>query len=107
MIPCFPTPLPDELLYSVCARYSERMQYSDKQFLNRELFGDKNIATVVDLPSHLSHLLSILPPGHGYTVDRLIDEHTLLPFYSPFLPLERVNRIREHMIGVGGSAIHN
>ncbi|GAX45296.1 Tn7-like transposition protein D [Tolypothrix sp. NIES-4075] len=107
MIPCFPTPLPDELLYSVCARYSERMQYSDKQFLNRELFGDKNIATVVDLPSHLSHLLSILPLGHGYTVDRLIDEHTLLPFYSPFLPLERVNRIREHMIGVGGSAIHN
>jgi hypothetical protein len=107
MIPCFPVPLPDELLYSLIARYSDRMQYPDKQSLNQELFGDKNGSAVVDLPSHLSHLLGILPPGHGYTVERLIDEHTLLPFYSPFLPTERVNLIREYMTGVGRGAVHN
>ncbi len=69
MIPCFPNPFPDELLYSVCARYSDRMQYSDKQFLNQELFGDKNLTTIFDLPSHLSHLISVLPPGYSYTVE--------------------------------------
>ncbi|HEY9707490.1 MAG TPA: TniQ family protein, partial [Oculatellaceae cyanobacterium] len=96
MIPCFPVPLPDELLYSLIARYSDRMQYPDKQSLHQELFADKNATAVVDLPSHLSHLLGVLPPVHGYTVERLIDEHTLLPFYSPFLPTERVNLIREY-----------
>jgi hypothetical protein len=27
MIGCFPDPYPDELLYSVCARFHERVQY--------------------------------------------------------------------------------
>ena len=107
MIPCFPSPFPDELLYSVCARYSDRIQYSDKQFLNQELFGDRNVTTVVDLPSHLNHLISVLPPGYGYTAQRLIDEHTLLPFYAPFLPLNRVERIREKMMFFDALSIHN
>jgi Tn7-like transposition protein D/TniQ len=107
MIHCFPSPLPGELLYSVCARYSDRMQYSDKQFLNQELFGDKNVTTVLDLPTHLNHLISVLPPGYGYTAERLIDEHTLLPFYAPFLPLQRVQIIREQMVFFDALSIHN
>jgi hypothetical protein len=82
------------------------MQYHNKEYTNQELFGSRGITTAVDLPSHLSYLLSALPSGHCYTVDRLIDAHTLLPFYSPFLPLERVNRIREDMGTGNSSALH-
>jgi hypothetical protein len=106
MIGFFPDPYPDELLYSICARYSDRMQYHNKEHTNQELFGSRGTITGVDLPSHLSYLLSVLPSGHCYTVDRLIDAHTLLPFYSPFLPLERVNRIREDMETGNSSALH-
>ena len=106
MIAFFPDPYPDELLYSICARYSDRMQYGNKEYTNQELFGSRGITTSVDLPSHLSYLLSVLPSGHCYTVDRLIDAHTLLPFYSPFLPFERVNRIREDMQTGNSSALH-
>jgi hypothetical protein len=106
MIGFFPDPYPDELLYSICARYSDRVRYSNKGAIAQELFGSVDAAAVVDLPSHLGHLVAALPLGHCYTVDRLIGSHTLLPFYSPFLPIERVYRLREDMMKSTGSAIH-
>ncbi|MBD2741905.1 hypothetical protein H6H02_09900 [Coleofasciculus sp. FACHB-1120] len=35
----------------------------------------------IELPGYLNDLVTALPPGGYYTVDRLIDNHTLLPFY--------------------------
>lgn len=99
MISCFPDPYPDELLYSICARYSDRVQYPDKQSVVKELFGNKRIVAGVDLPGHLNDLVTALPPGGYYTVDRLIDNHTLLPFYSPYYPSELIGVIREEMRG--------
>ncbi|MCA1994421.1 MAG: TnsD family transposase [Coleofasciculus sp. S288] len=107
MIPFFPDPYPDELLYSVCARYSDRVQYGTPFHIMQDLFGNKSAKATVDLPSRLSHLVSVLPPGHPYTVERLIDDHTMLPFYSPFCPSERVNRVRENMRGDKGWGIHS
>lgn len=67
MIGCFPDPYPEELLYSVCARYSERVKYPNKNGILSELFGRKDTIAVVDLPNGLNHLISQLPPGHRYT----------------------------------------
>lgn len=105
MIGFFPDPYPDELLYSVCARYSARVRYPSRTYVVQELFG-ANATAVIDLPCRLADFVSVLPQGHRYTVKRLIDEHTLLPFYSPFLPPERVNRIRESMSGFNDSQVH-
>ena len=58
MIGHFPDPLPDEVLYSVCARYSDHVRYSNNEYIFRELFGDKNFAAVVDLPCHLEYLVT-------------------------------------------------
>jgi hypothetical protein len=99
MISCFPDPYPDELLYSICARYADRMQYPQKQSLSKELFGNKRVRAAVDLPGHLNDLVTALPPGGYYTIDHLIDNHTLLPFYSPFFPPELISFIREEMRG--------
>jgi hypothetical protein len=97
----FPDPYSDELLYSVCARYSNQAQYPDKKSVVQELFGISTAIAVIDLPAHLGNLIAALPLGHHYTVDRLIDSHTLLPFYSLFHPLERVQPLREDMRGSG------
>lgn len=95
MIGFFPDPYPDELIYSVCARFQERMGYLSSSSTFRELFGSADYTINIALPHHLNNLISALPPGHHYTVDRLINEHTLLPFFSPFLEPERVTSLRE------------
>lgn len=99
VIGCFPDPYPGELLYSVCARFQNQVQYSDQKFVVKELFGTSNAIAVVDLPSRLDSLIAALPLGNRYSAERLIDDHTLLPFYSPFHPTERIERLREDMRG--------
>jgi hypothetical protein len=101
MIGYFPDPYPDELFYSLCARYSDRMQYPGKKDVFEELFGRLiESATRLDLPLYLGSLASRLPPGHSCRqVELLINRHTLLPFYAPFLPVEQFERFRVAMQG--------
>src|SRR4030095_14376240 len=106
MIGWFPRPYPDELLYSICARYGEAMQYPNKQFLNADLLGKDFAASVIDLPIRLQHLASVLPPNQTYGVDSLIRSLTLFPFYAPFIPPERVKQIREMMWSGISSKVH-
>ncbi|HEV2800374.1 MAG TPA: TnsD family Tn7-like transposition protein [Pyrinomonadaceae bacterium] len=106
MINHFPTPLPDELFYSMCARYGDRVRYPDIEAVNNELFGAKGMSAGVDLPSHLGRFAESLPPRHELTVRRIIEEHTLFPFYGPFLPVKRYERVCGDMEGSDGSAIH-
>ncbi len=96
MVGFFPDPYPDELFYSVCARYHHRVRYRAHRSTAQDLFGARTVAAI-DLPSSLNHLIAALPPDHRYPVDQLIDNHTLLPFYAPFLPPERVTRLRHSM----------
>jgi Tn7-like transposition protein D/TniQ len=107
MIGHFPTPHPDELLYSLCARYDGRVGYKNKQAINLELFDKRTSVASIDLPCHLKSLIELLPAGHMLSVDRLIHSHTLFPFYAPFLPMDRSLRIKEEMEGFVGTTIHN
>jgi len=106
MIGCFPNPYPDELLYSVCARFHDRVQYPNKKNTMRELFGDEAAIATVGLPSNLATLVSALPPGSPYTVKRLIENHTLFPFFAPFLASQQAQQLWADMEGERGPAIH-
>jgi hypothetical protein len=106
MIGYFPEAYPDELLYSICARCFDRMCYPSKQSLVQELFGKRTILACIELPSHLDILIAALPERHHYTADQLIDYHTLLPFYGPFLPPSRLHCIRQDMHGNNWPTIH-
>jgi len=107
MIGYFPEPYPDELFYSLCARFGDRMQYRSKVAATRDLFGKGVPTAIVDLPSHLGLLVEALPPGHlCKDAARLIDDHTLLPFYGPFQPVERIERVRQVMLGTKGATIY-
>jgi len=105
MIGHIPIPLPDELLYSLCARYSERMDYPTASRINAELFGSGGISSSIDLPRHLDYLDANLPHGHLLTADTIINTRTLFPFYRPFLSSERVARIRDAMKGSNDSGV--
>ncbi|HEU5374082.1 MAG TPA: TnsD family Tn7-like transposition protein [Ktedonobacteraceae bacterium] len=108
MIRCFPDLFPDELFYSACARFSDKVKYSSNKILYEELFGNRNIRAVVDLPCRLGAFVKKLPDGHPhpYTTDILINNHTLFPIYAPFLPRDRANSIYEVMAAESGHLIH-
>lgn len=105
MIGFFTDPYPDELLYSACARYHRRVRNRSKQSTTRDLFGNVRTKIVIDLQPRLDYLAAQLPPT-TYPVSKLIDEHTMLPFYAPFIPAERLDAIRRDMRGDGGGSVH-
>ncbi len=106
MIGTLPSPYPGELLYSLCARYCDRMQYPSKRSVVQDLFGTGNVIASIWLPSHIDEFIAALPPGHPFSADDLIDNHTLLPFYAPFVLPERLQQLRQDMHGRNGPGIH-
>lgn len=96
MLGFFPTPYPDELLYSVCARYARRVKYPNREAAIVDLFGKRGLSAVLDFPTRIERLLSVIP-HHSYTSDDIIDNHTLLPFYAPFLEPDRAYEVRIQM----------
>ncbi|MEG6512524.1 TnsD family transposase [Desulforamulus ruminis] len=107
MLPFFPEPHPDELLYSVFARYhiwSRNISYKDTVL---DLFGTKSACAVMDLPNHLADLYKQLPLGSKNTTEKLIQNHTLFPLYRPFLPQDRADIIQQMMLDSNkGGRIH-
>jgi len=97
MIAYFPTPHPDELWYSVGARFSDRMQFGTETGTMQALYGSRHAIATVDLPHRLGALVSQLPPGHPCTVDAIIDQYTFLPYYSPFLTTSTYAKVRDWM----------
>jgi hypothetical protein len=83
----FPTPRPDEPLYSIFARYHNALGYSSYSHTLLDLFGRKFISTSLDLPTHLNLLLERIE-WTGLTQELLIVEHTALPYYSFMLDYE-------------------
>jgi hypothetical protein len=106
MIGFFPKLYPDETLHSACSRYHARVGYRTREASGRDLLRAERLKVAIDLPSNLDALVASLPPGHLYTVDHFIGRNTLLPFYAPFLPPERVASLRADMRGSGGISIH-
>lgn len=106
-IPFFSPLYPDELLYSACARYSDRVAFGSKSFAIQDLFGDANAKALIDLPYCIDHFISVLPPGHTYNADQIINKNTLFPVYAPFLTSkERWERLRQDMRGNSGFNMH-
>lgn len=106
MIGYFPSPYTDELLYSLCARFSDRVAYPNAKSVIQELFGSTTACAIVDLPNRLGYLAATLPTGTSLTASNLIDKRTLFPFFSAFLPHTRVKQIRKDMQNSSGPATH-
>ncbi|MDT7688482.1 MAG: hypothetical protein QOE46_1241 [Acidobacteriota bacterium] len=102
MLGFFTDPYPDEVLYSTVARYHQRAGYRSPDYTGWELFGTARGGASIDLPGNLGHLVSVLLPDHRYTVNTLINEHTLLPFYAAFLSPDRIKRLKTIMAAGDG-----
>lgn len=80
-----PVPYPHELIYSVIARTGiNEAIVSPKQLLD-EVFNNRKVVATLDLPSHVGRLSEHLSKTKRYSATSLIYQHTLFPFYAPFI----------------------
>ena len=107
MLSFFPKPYPDEILYSVLARYHIRSGNTGPKLTVQELFNAKNAIATADLPANLETLTTNLSLVSQFTVEALIQHHTLYRFYAAFLPQERSQQIIEAMRSGDGGGIHD
>ena len=81
----FPTPLPDELIYSTIARAGLHHGIQSPKQLLDEVFKDRKVVATLDLPSHLNAIVHLLQrTGHFSLID-LIYKHTMFGVYAPFV----------------------
>lgn len=96
MLSFFPTPYPDELWYSVIARYHTHSGALSWQATMAALFGDARDTDVGSFfPNNSIHkILAQLPPGF-FPAQEIALQHTLLPFLMRFQPADRKAAILE------------
>ena len=96
MLSFFPTPYPDELWYSVIARYHTHSGALSWQTTMEALFGNARDADVGSFfPNGSIHkILEQLPPGFLFAQEVAL-QHTLLPFLMRFQPADRKTAILE------------
>ena len=87
MLTFFTDPYPDELIYSEMARYHYYIGNIDLLDTLEDLFGKRTIIPNLYLGSNLDYLCSRIKGT--YNVEDLINNHTIFPYYKPFLPVER------------------
>lgn len=87
MLLFFTNPYPDELLYSAIARYHFYSGNLDCKDTLEELFGSRTVIPSLEIGSHFSILSEKL--GSYYTIENLLANHTIFPYYSMFLSKDR------------------
>ena len=100
----FPHPYPDEIFYSVCARYVSHMGFRVQSNICQSLVGTVQGTIGLDLPNNLNYLFSQLPSGYGVSVDDVIDKWTLFNCFAPFLGEQRAEELR---LSMGGASRKN
>lgn len=82
---CLPVPYPDELLYSVIARYGVHAGITSPKQLLDEVFQNRQIIASVAFQGHLSQISAHYQGNADLTPDKLLQRHTLFPLYAPFV----------------------
>lgn len=105
MLGFFPEPYDDELLFSILARYHLMSGNRSYKSTLTDLFQIDNIRGVVDLPSHLNRLSTTIQCGVFHSPLDIVENHTLFPYYGPFLGDQIAHAVLQSMIGDDGRSV--
>lgn len=107
MLTFFPEFYPDELLYSVFARYHVRSGNHTYAQTMQELFGDRgaHMTAVADFPSRLQHLCEEVLHFGLKPVEEWIYEHSHFLYFTVFTTGEIRKRIIEMMLQGASSGV--
>jgi hypothetical protein len=107
MLSFFPKPYPDEILYSILARYHIRSGNMSLKLTMQELLMPTMRSLPADLPCNLDALVAKLALISKITIEAIVQKHTLYPFYAAFLPSERAQQVLQAMRSNDGGSIHS
>lgn len=100
MIPFFPKPFPDESMYNIVGRFSDRTKidsyYQALEMLTNSTSTNLNYAYM----NKLNMLCSQYPLGMLYQPEYFIINHTTLPFYKSFIYDTQYNEFYEYLVGI-------
>lgn len=99
MLPFFTNPYPNELLYSAIARYHFYSGNLDCKDTLEELFDSRCVIPSVEIGSYFSVLAEKLGPQ--YSVESLLGNHTIYPYYASFLSKARQQEILQDVLQDG------
>lgn len=106
MLIFFPTPYPDELLYSVCARYHVRSgNISYKRTLD-DIFENRGLTASVFLPSGIGSLVKSINNAGTFNEQKVIYKHTMFLFFTAFHSEEKSQQIYQSMCSDDGKSIY-
>ncbi len=99
MLMQFPRAHDDELLGSVIARFAQRQGLEDDKVVLDQLFGSRHIVPSTVLQGHANQLLAHI--GHLWDISprALIENHTLLPIFRPFVAAKAYDRFARDLFG--------
>ena len=101
MIGFMPDFYPDELVYSLLARYYQRSGYLAYRYAAEELFEDPSARQdMYFLPRLTSGARTVLTKG--IPIEALIERHTMFPCFCRFLPVERRGKAYRAMMAMEG-----
>lgn len=98
----FPTPYPDETLYSVICRYDLLKGRNSFRGTSEELFG-RRTNLISEIPQCIGSLVNCLPANTGLSAEYFIQNTTMFPYFKPFISKEREIVFREYMTAEVGS----
>lgn len=105
MIVQFPDFYPDELVYSVLARYYTQSGYMRYTFAAEDLFQAKTVRPDPDFVNlYTSYTLEMLT--RKMSMEDVILKHTMFPYYGRFLNKERRNQAFQALVKMQGN-YHN
>ncbi|MCW8930091.1 MAG: TnsD family transposase [Gammaproteobacteria bacterium] len=106
MLAYFPKSYESEILYSLIARYGIHTGTEVQKEIISDLFGVKTAAAIIDFPSHLRELSTRVKDVWSITPQEIIQNHTLLPAYLPFITPEHAEQAIESSMSNYGANIH-
>ncbi|OJE40240.1 transposase [Bacillus tropicus] len=103
MLPFFTNPYPNELMYSAIARYHFYSGNIDCKDTLEEVFQSRSVIPSVEIGSHFAILAQQL--GSNYSVETILANHTIYPYYAMFLSKQRQQEIVQD-VGGDGQALY-
>lgn len=98
MLGYFPRFYNDELLYSIISRYHMASGNQNYKITLEEMFNCNKLVPILEFASNLSELINNLPANFEIESKNIVQNHTIFPLYSPFLPEERKQSIIKTML---------
>ena len=92
----FPTPYPDEILYSVLCRYWIRAGRPSTLSVMEDFYGASWDSSIL-MQRHLRRIASLLPVSSGMSAEFFLKNTTVFPYFQPFLTQKRADWYRRYL----------